>query len=263
MRKENLMIGCSMLLIIILLMACSPLKKPETGETPSAMRDETNAVVGNKYKRGHNIPGKLYWAGSAQDKKVALTFDDGPEDYWTPKILEILKEKNVKGTFFVIGKQAEKYPELLRKIVAEGHVIGNHTFNHRNLLKLDKQEVMTEIEDSATTIHRIIGKTPKLVRPPFGFHNKNVDAVISERKEIIILWSIDTEDWKGLDVKEVKDRVLPKMKKGYIVLQHDGVNPRLGGSVEALSDIIDGLKEQGYTFATIPELLEVPAYQED
>lgn len=261
MRKENLMIVCSLLVIILLIVACVPLKKPEIDATPPATGDEVSATQDNKYKRGHNIPGKLYWAGSAQDKKVALTFDDGPEDYWTPKILDILKEKNVKATFFVIGKQAEKYPEILKRIVEEGHVIGNHTYNHSNLVKLDTQAVTNEIEGGAATINRIIGKTPKLVRPPFGFHDEKVDAVIGGAKEIIILWSLDTEDWKGLDSATVKNRVLPKMKNGFIVLQHDGVNPHLEGTVEALPDIIDGLKQQGYTTATIPELLEIPAYQ--
>jgi len=118
----------------------------------------------NRFKRGHNIPGKLYWAGSAQDREVALTFDDGPEEYWTPKVLDILKEKNVRATFFVIGQQVQKHPDVLRRIDAEGHIIGDHTFTHADLTKLNSEQVDEEIEKCSTTIKTIIGKTPKLVR---------------------------------------------------------------------------------------------------
>lgn len=214
-----------------------------------------------RYKRGHNIPGKLYWAGSIQDKEVALTFDDGPEAVWTPKVLEILKQKNVKATFFVIGKQAQKYPEILQQINSEGHIIGDHTLNHVDLTKLDAAQVNQEIEECAIIIHEIIGKKPRLVRPPFGFHNPTADNVVYSKGRIIVLWSLDTEDWTGLDAEKIKARVLPKMQNGFIILQHAGENPKLGGSVQALPDIIDELKAQGYTFVTIPELLETDPYE--
>jgi peptidoglycan-N-acetylglucosamine deacetylase len=224
-------------------------------------KPEVPRTAENRYKRGHNIPGKLYWAGSIQDKAVALTFDDGPDGEWTPKILDILQQKKVKATFFVIGKQAREYPDMLRRIYADGHVIGDHTLDHVDLTKLDAQQVDQEIEQCSFIIHEIIGKTPRLVRPPFGFHNATVDNTIYSKDRIIVLWSLDTEDWTGLDAATVKARVLPKMQNGFIVLQHDGVNPKLGGSVQALPDIIDGLKAQGYTFVTISELLDTEPYQ--
>jgi peptidoglycan/xylan/chitin deacetylase (PgdA/CDA1 family) len=263
MNKKNMLLLCGLLIVIILMTSCTPAKKPETElvPVPQAVGEASSGGDTNKYKRGHNIPGKLYWAGSAQDKKVALTFDDGPENDWTPKILAVLKEKQVKATFFVIGQQAKAYPDMLRKIDAEGHIIGNHTFDHTDLTKLDAPAVTKEIEECASLIHSIIGKTPKLVRPPYGFHNDIVDTVIYSRNNMIILWSLDTDDWQGLDSKTVQDRVLPKMKNGFIVLQHDGVNPHLGGSLEALPVMIDELKKQGYTFVTIPELVEIQPYE--
>jgi peptidoglycan/xylan/chitin deacetylase (PgdA/CDA1 family) len=108
MKKEKFTMLCSLLIVIFLLTSCTPAKKPETElvPAPQTLGEAASGNDTNKYKRGHNIPGKLYWAGSAQDKKVALTFDDGPENDWTPKILAILKEKHVNATFFVIGKQA-------------------------------------------------------------------------------------------------------------------------------------------------------------
>lgn len=222
---------------------------------------EVPQIGANRYQRGHNIPGKLYWAGSDQDKIAALTFDDGPEENWTPKILDILKQKNVKATFFVIGKQAQKYPEMLRRINDEGHIIADHTYNHTDLKKLDEQQVNQEIEKCASTIREIIGKTPRFVRPPFGFHNETADNAIYSKGRIIVLWSIDTKDWTGLDAETIKSRVLPKMQNGFIILQHDGDNPKLGGSVTALPDIIDELQAQGYTFVTISELLDAEPYQ--
>jgi len=251
MGKKKLFYVIGLLLVVICsLLAYYHFKKPS--EFPPAAE--------NRYKRGHNIPGKLYWAGSVQDKVIALTFDDGPEREWTPKILDILKQKNVKATFFVVGKQVQMYPDVLQRINAEGHVIGDHTFDHADLTKLDAQQVEQEIEKCADLVHEIIGKTPNLVRPPFGFHNETVDNVAYAKGRIIVLWSLDTKDWTGLDAATVKARVLPKMKNGFIVLQHDGNNPKLGGSVQALPDIIDGLKAQGYTFVTISELLDTEPY---
>jgi peptidoglycan/xylan/chitin deacetylase (PgdA/CDA1 family) len=250
-KKKLIYITGLLLLVICSLVAYYHFKKPP--EVAQAAED--------RYKRGHNIPGKLYWAGSAQDKAVALTFDDGPEEEWTPKVLDILKQKNVKATFFVIGKQVQKYPEMLRRINAEGHIVGDHTFDHADLTKLDAKQVDEEIEKCALIIHDTIGKTPRLVRPPFGFHNSTVDNVVYSKGKIIVLWSLDTEDWTGLDAETIKSRILPKMQNGFIVLQHAGENPKLGGSVQALPDIIDELKAQGYTFVTIPELLDTEAYQ--
>jgi len=252
MEKKKFFFGIGLLLVII----SSILAYYHFKQSPDAQQN-----IENRYKRGHNIPGKLYWAGSVQDKMVALTFDDGPETKWTPQILNILKEKNVKATFFVVGKQVQKYPEILRRISDEGHIVANHTYEHDKLTKLDAKQVDQEIEKCSLLIHETIGKTPRFIRPPYGFHNETVDNVVYSSGKIIVLWSIDTEDWTGLDAAEVKAKVLPKIQNGFIVLQHDGDNPKLGGSVKALPDIIDEIKAQGYTFVTVSELLEIEPYQ--
>ncbi len=253
MGKKKLVYIGLLLVIICSILAYYHFKKPL--QVPQPVPQES------RYKRGHNIPGKLYWAGSIQDKKIALTFDDGPEEKWTPQILDILKQKNVKATFFVIGKQVQKYPEMLRQIDSEGHIVGDHTLDHVDLTKLGAQQVDNEIESCASIIHETIGKTPKFVRPPFGFHNPVVDNAIYSKNRIIVLWSLDTEDWTGLDAAAVKARIIPKMQNGFIILQHDGENPKLTGSIQALPDIIDNLRAQGYTFVTVSELLDTEPYQ--
>lgn len=245
------------LLWIVTIIGCAPLKKPE----PAAQSEQQGDSFRDPFKRGSNISGKLYWAGRADEAKMALTFDDGPDLEWTPKILDILKEKQVKATFFVIGHQARKYPEMLKRIADEGHVIGNHTYDHADLTKLRPEVVAQEIDKCSDVIGNITGSRPRLVRPPFGFHNPAVDNVIYAKGDVIILWSTDPEDWRGADAKTVKTRILRRAKNGYITLQHDGVNVHLTGSVEALPAIIDGLRAKGYTLVTIPELLDLQAYQ--
>ncbi|MBP2651616.1 MAG: polysaccharide deacetylase [Firmicutes bacterium] len=250
-RKLIYMLSLVLAIVIASLLVYNHFKTPELAAP----------IDGNRYNRGHNIPGKLYWAGSEQDKMVALTFDDGPEEHWTPKILDILKEKKVKATFFVIGEEALKHPTMLKRIYSEGHVIGNHTFDHINLKKADSQQINQQLEECDSVIYNIIGETPKFVRPPFGFHNQVVDDVVYAKNKIIILWSIDTKDWTGKDTSTVEASVVSKMQNGYIVLQHDGASPKLAGSVEALPDIIDRLKDKGYTFVTVAELLNTQPYQ--
>lgn len=251
MEKKLIYLIGSLLVLLFSFATYYPFMKPP----------QNKQITQNRYVRGHNIPGKLYWAGSAQDKEVALTFDDGPEEEWTPKILAILKQKNVKATFFVIGKQAKKYPEQLQRINADGHIIGNHTFNHVNLAKLAPPQIDQELDECASAIYDIIGKIPTLVRPPYGLHNETVDNAVYSKNRIIVLWSLDTKDWTGLDPTVIKSRIIPNIQNGYIVLQHDGENRKLGGSVQALPAIIDDLKAQGYTFVTIPELLDTQPYQ--
>lgn len=259
MKKKNLLLFIGIVIAMIGFLPAytaliNPLRLPYEKPNPAQSDD-------SKYQRGHNVPGKLYWAGSAQDKQAALTFDDGPDATWTPQILEILREKHVKATFFVIGSQAQKYPEMLRQLYSDGHTIGNHTQNHLNLVKLDPPKIDEEIEQSSFIIREIIGKTPRLIRPPYGFHNTAVDNAVYGKGGIIVLWSLDTKDWMGPDAKTIKASILPKMQNGYIILQHDGENPKLTGSVQVLPDIIDDLKAKGYSFVTIDKLLNVEAYQ--
>lgn len=200
-------------------------------------------------------------SGDSEEKKVALTFDDGPDDIFTPQILDVLKEKNVKATFFVIGKRAEGYPKVMRRIVDESHLVGNHTWSHPNIMKISLEDAKQEVlktekllksycDDSADRI--------KIFRSPYGSIDPERVEFISNIGYKIIAWNVDSLDWKGLSAEEVKTNVLENVTEGSIILQHSagGEGEDLSGSVEALPEIIDVLKEEGFEFVTVDEILK-------
>ncbi|MFA9557972.1 polysaccharide deacetylase family protein [Evansella sp. AB-rgal1] len=190
-------------------------------------------------------------------KLVALTFDDGPEDYYTPKILDILKEKGVLATFFVVGYEINSYPDMMKRIVNEGHGIGNHTTTHPDLRTKWSVDVRKEIVTTQEILLKTIGRKSDLFRPPFGAITKADIAILNEIGMRNILWSVDTLDWSGLSGREIVNIVLRDVSPGGIILQHNFQHERLlDGTVEALPVIIDELHEQGYTFVTVQTLLE-------
>lgn len=239
---------CLLCIILLLATGCSPQAKPES--TP----DKPNTGTSNPNT-------KLYTRGSSVQPKIALTFDDGPEAHWTPMLLDILKQENVKATFFVIGKNVEAYPDILRRIVREGHAVGNHTYSHANLSKLTPAEIEAEIDKCDKAIEKVIGRKPTLVRPPYGFHNNQTDSWLTNKGKVIILWSTDTKDWVGLTANVIEDKVISNARNGMIVLQHAGNNPKLGGSLEAIPDIIHNLRQKGFELVRIPELLNIDNYE--
>lgn len=193
-------------------------------------------------------PGTYYMAHT-QEKIVALTFDDGPDPTDTPDVLDILKEKEVRATFFVLGKAAQSNPYLLKRLVKEGHEIGNHSFNHdyqqRNLIEEIKQ---TDHEVFATT-----GTHTYFYRPPGGFLSKNQLETIKNNGQVVALWSVDSKDWRNPGVKQIVDNVMKNVFPGAIILMHDGGYHRTQ-TVKALGPIIDVLRARGYRFATLSEL---------
>lgn len=192
-----------------------------------------------------------------KQKVIALTFDDGPWNKTTEKILDILKKHNIKATFFVLGQRLNKQKEIGKKIVQEGHVIGNHTWNHpAQKNKMNQDRIESEIGQTGKLIYQITGKTTKLFRPPGGFLENGLADYAKERKDTVVLWSTDSKDWYDKSAQEITKKVLSKSRNGGIVLLHDGGGPR-DHVVEALPNIINGLKQQDYEFVTIPELLTI------
>jgi len=192
-------------------------------------------------------------------KAVALTFDDVPDPRFTPQLLDVLNKYHVKATFFVVGNRAKKHPELVSRMVREGHIIGNHSYNHPNFRKLRMKEFKSQIIRTENIIQNIAGYKPKLIRPPYGEITEGQLKWAKSQGYKVINWNVDSQDWKGLPKGQVKANILSSTGKGAIILQHGGggVGSHLEGSIQALPEVITSLKQRGYTFVTVPQLLHV------
>lgn len=181
---------------------------------------------------------------------VALTFDDGPGDYTAP-LLDALAATGAHATFFVLGSQVQKYPDVVARMAAEGHVVGNHSWLHPKLTNLSVEEAGWQIDATTTIVQQVTGTTPTLVRPPYGASNDTVLAVLAARGDASIMWSVDTEDWRNRDIGITTQRALDGAAPGAIILMHD---IHLS-SVQAAPGIVDQLRAAGYTLVTVPQLL--------
>ena len=180
--------------------------------------------------------------------KIALTFDDGPSAAWTPALLDGLKERGVKATFFLIGENADKNPEIVKRMAEEGHLIGNHTYHHVELTKVSEKEARLELADTSAVIVRITGKEPEYMRPPFGAWQRKLEQEI---RMLPVLWTIDPLDWTTENQDEIVNKVVTEAEENDIILLHDCYK----SSVEAGLRIIDILQEEGFVFVTVDELL--------
>ncbi|SDQ52746.1 Peptidoglycan/xylan/chitin deacetylase, PgdA/CDA1 family [Chryseobacterium soldanellicola] len=180
-------------------------------------------------------------------KEVALTFDDGPTEF-TPKFLDLLKENQVKATFFCIGKQIEKYPEILQRIIAEGHTVGNHTLSHSNNTGfLSTSKMVEEIEKCDEIISKIGNIQTNLYRPPFGVTNPNIAKAIKKTHKKSIGWNVRSLDTVTDDEKKIYRKVTKRLKKGSIILLHDTSEK----TYHVLKDLLVFLKEKNYSTFTI------------
>ncbi|MGN7479122.1 polysaccharide deacetylase family protein [Solibacillus silvestris] len=183
-------------------------------------------------------------------KKIALTFDDGPHPKVTMQILKTLEKYDAKATFFVIGQEAKKYPEILKTVYEAGHEIGNHTFNHTKLTTLSLKQMKGQIQSTDAVINAAIGQNATVFRPPYGAYNK---TIVNQLNVPIVMWTIDTLDWKHRDPEKTVLAVNEQAKNGSIILMHDIHQT----TADALDTILSALQKQGYEFVTASELLEV------
>jgi len=190
-------------------------------------------------------------------KLIALTFDDGPWPNSTPEVLNVLKKNNVKATFFIVGKQVQKYPQLMKQVVGEGHAIGNHTWSHQ-YHQYNNPAAAHEIDSTAELVYKTTGVKTSLFRPPAGILNNGLATYAQEKKYAVVMWSVDTKDWRSqrTTAQGWIDNILKQAKPGGIVLLHDGGGDR-SKTVQALPQLIAQLKKRGYQFVTVPELLEM------
>ncbi|WGV28655.1 polysaccharide deacetylase family protein [Halotia branconii] len=192
---------------------------------------------------------------SQGQKVIALTFDDGPWPESTAQVLNILKENNIKGTFFVVGQNVKNYPDLIKRVIAEGHAIGNHTWHHWYHY-MNQQAAAYEVDHTTDLIYKTTGVKTNLFRPPGGIMHNGVVAYARSSKYAIIMWSSDSLDYSRLNVPKLINNVFRLAKPGGIVLMHDGGGNRTK-TVQALPEIITGFRKQGYSFVTVPELLDM------
>lgn len=197
--------------------------------------------------------------GSSSKREIALTFDDAPDDNFTPQVLDALKKEGVRATFFVVGNRAQAHPEIVRRMIEEGHVVGNHSWNHANLPKLGDADFRDQILRTDQVIESLTGYRPTFVRPPYGNISENQIQWLASQHKVIVNWDIDSLDWKGLDAERVKTNVLAHAHPGAIVLQHSagGTGEDLTGTVQALPGIIKKLRNDGVKLVTVPELLDL------
>ncbi len=205
---------------------------------------------------GFGVADNVYSHASTGEKLIALTFDDGPHPKRTGEILDILSEFGVKATFFVIGKNAQLYPRILKRIASEGHEIGNHTFSHMVSDRADSAALTDELKRTEKLIFEITGKKPTLFRPPTGYCNRVTLDSARELGYKIIVWTVDTKDWAHSSRQSIVENVTRNATSGSIILMHDfiaGDSP----TPSALRSIIPTLLAQGYEFVTVSDLLSL------
>ncbi len=197
----------------------------------------------------------VVWRGPKDTiRRISLTFDDGPDPWNTPRLLDVLKRHNVCATFFLIGKRAVRYPQLVERIHEAGHEIGNHSYSHNKLIFCSRSVIEQEIDGGATALQDAIGFKPKLFRPPYGLRDPRVLAVTADRGDSCILWSIMPWDWillpTGLIIRWVNYRV----HHGAIITLHDGGGDR-SRTVDAVDKLLPCLLNRGFQLTTVSELL--------
>jgi len=244
--------------------SCSPEKSPP--QPQSAVKTTANPAYRTPLPQGpvprnpdmamsgdfSKSSGVTFSRVSVAGPYVALTFDDGPHATHTPRLLDILRARNVKATFYVIGKNVDLYPGIVRRTVAEGHEIGNHTYTHPKLSSLSNDRVISEIRKTDEAIVRACGVRPKTLRPPYG-------ALLQSQRQMVhstfgyptIMWSVDPLDWRKPGVGVVTSRIVSGTNNGAIILVHD----LHGSSVDAMPATIDSLLRKGYRFVTVSQLL--------
>lgn len=252
------------LLLAASLSSCSAASKPKP--PPAAVKTTANPnyrtpAIQGPVPRNPDMPFSSNIANIADitythvlvsGKYIAMTFDDGPHPQNTPRLLDMLRARNIKATFFVIGRSVDLYPHIVRRTVAEGHEIGNHTHTHRLLTKLGDDEVRGELTRCRDAVERAAGYQMRLMRPPYGgLLQRQRQLVHAEYGYPTILWSVDPLDWKRPGPSVVTTRILGGAHAGGIILSHDLHAP----TVDAMPATLDGLLRRGFQFVTVSQLL--------
>lgn len=198
------------------------------------------------YRQAETV--KPAMAQTQEVRKIALTFDDGPHPYYTEQLLDGLKERGVKVTFFVTGEHAELHPDVIERMSEEGHLIGNHTYSHMQLEKSNREAFKAELVKTNEILYGITGEEVIYVRPPYGSWDKKFEA---ELNMFPVLWTIDPLDWCSSNVSGITEKVVTKVKGNDIILMHD----YYPSTITAALKVVDELQKEGYEFVTVEEIL--------
>lgn len=197
-----------------------------------------------------SIPNMRATSGDEQNVKyVALTYDDGPNAYYTEKLLKVLDKEQVHATFFLLGKNVEQNPDLVKKIYEGGHMVGNHTYSHINVCNVTEDEIKQEVSMTNKLIYQSCGAYPEVFRPPFGC---DCSKLMDELQMLQVFWSVDPRDWSVKNSNAIVNHILKRVKDRDVILMHDAY----GTTVEATRILIPKLREMGYEFVTVQEILE-------
>lgn len=219
-------------------------------------RKQSNTWV-NLEKR---YPGSFATCGPRNLRRVALTFDDVPDPRYTPQVLEILARYKVRATFFVVGSRAAAYPAIVHRMRREGHIIGNHSYNHAVFSRISLASFKQQILKTDRIIKPMAGYSPKLIRPPYGEILPQQIEWLKQSGFIVVNWDVDSVDWRGLDSNKILINIKKTLQPGSIVLLHagGGAGQDLSGTIAALPRLIQLLRSKGYQIVTLPELLGRP-----
>ncbi len=239
-------------------------EKPETASPAVSPTTQTKpaepVTLGQLYAE---YPETVFRKGSNDSKKIALTFDDGPSEVTCSQVLDVLKEKQVKATFFLLGQNVTKYPAVVTRIVNEGHLIGSHSWSHPQLNKASLQRMEQEVVYTEEAIYELTGLKPNFFRPPYGELNRDNLEFLKQGGYKIINWSSDSKDWKyPKDLSQVRYNTLKDANGGAIILFHTPSGKEQSQVIaKLLPEIIDTLRAKGYQFVTVDDLLGLPAYR--
>jgi len=189
--------------------------------------------------------------------KVAMTFDDGPHPTLTPALLDMLKRRGIRATFYVIGQNAMRYPLLMKRIADEGHEVGNHTWRHPYLNRMGVESIQAELDRTTMAVYQTTGRAPVTMRPPYGALSLNQRKMVYQTRGLpTVLWSVDPRDWQQPGSQVVADRIVGRAHNGGIILAHDIHR----ATVRAMPSALDGLIGRGFQFVTVSELMGWPRW---
>jgi len=194
---------------------------------------------------------------AASQKAVAITFDDGPNPIYTPQVLEIFANVEGKATFFMIGEQMEKNPEVVKEVAEQGHEIGNHTFSHPKLSELTPADCLAEMERNEQIIRELTGQSPVVFRPPYlDYNHDTISIVESKGYSMIGALNLEAQDWEQPGVEHILSASRKSVRNGSILIFHDGYGDR-SQTIQAVKKLVSELKSQGYQLLTVSELLNL------